>query len=183
MNTPNSTTPQEMTDDSDDYLDIPTLATPFKGEMPDLTFQNTTNDAIDAAIHQELNVKPIEVPRVFETVSFSPEITQPTAAAPLSVPSNHAVLEYIQVMMQQADAAEKAAKEALLYDKVVKSLIPSLKKELRLWLNTVLEEESRQLHKAVMQRFEADSDQLVGSLDNIQDQVKTLLKQEENQRK
>ena len=172
-----------MTDDSDDYLDIPTLATPFKGEMPDITFQNTTNDAIDAAIHQEPNVQPIEEPMVFETVSFSPEITQPTAAAPLSVPSNHAVLEYIQVMMQQADAAEKAAKEALLYDKVVKSLMPSLKKEMRLWLNTVLEEESRQLHKAVMQRFESDADQLVGSLANIQAQVKTLLKQEEEQKK
>lgn len=181
--TSNSISLQEMTDDLEDYLDIPTLATPLKGAMPDMPFQNTMGDAIDSAIHQELNVKPIEAPRVFETVSFSPEITQPTAAAPLSVPSNHAVLEYIQVMMQQADAAEKAAKEALLYDKVVKSLMPSLKKEMRLWLNTVLEEESRQLHKAVMQRFEADSDQLVGSLANIQDQVKTLLKQEEEQRK
>jgi hypothetical protein len=34
-----------------------------------------------------------------------------------------------------------------------------------------------------MQRFEADSDQLVGSLANIQEKVKTFLKQEEEQRK
>jgi hypothetical protein len=165
--TPNSISLQEMTDDLEDYLDIPTLATPLKGAMPDMAFQNMQDTPSNSATHDEMNVSPS---------------TERTVSAPLSVPSNHAVLEYIQVMMQQADAAEKTAKEALLYDKVVKSLIPSLKKELRLWLNTVLEEESRQLHKAVMQRFEADSDQLVGSLANIQDQVKNLLKQEEEQR-
>jgi hypothetical protein len=167
--TSNSISLQEMTDDLEDYLDIPTLATPLKGEMPaDMVFQNMQDTPSNSATHDEMKVSPS---------------AEPTVSAPLSTPSNHAVLEYIQVMMQQADAAEKTAKEVLLYDKVVKSLMPSLKKELRLWLNTVLEEESRQLHKAVMQRFEADSDQLVGSLANIQDQVKTLLKQEEEQRK
>lgn len=179
MTTLNPIPSQENADDLEDYLDIPTLATPLKAELSDLAFQNVVNTPVNTPIHHEFNAKPIEASTMIETVDFNPEITPPTIAATPSVPSNHAVLEYIQVMIQQADAAEKTAKEALLYDKVVQSLMPNLKKELRLWLNTVLEEESRQLHKAVMQRFEGDADQLIGSLANIQAQVKILLKQED----
>ncbi|MBY0345249.1 MAG: hypothetical protein K2P98_00090 [Neisseriaceae bacterium] len=188
MNTSDQIINLEIHDDLGDDLGIPTLATPFKGEMLNISFQNTIDNTKNKVIDEEINAEPRETTMVTETVDFktfdfSPNIAPETVSTPLAVPSNHDILEYIQVMIQQANVAEKAAKEALLYEKVVESLLPSLKKELRLWLNTILDEESRQLHKAVMQRFEADSDQLIGALNNIQEQVKILSQQEENHTK